>query len=396
MNTIPTLSELYQGVLFDLEAEFTGTVPFSIPLFGPVALRALAAVQAGKLWLIYKTLGGVQKNIFVDTADSEASGGTLERFGRVKLNRNPFPARAGQYTVTVTGTVGATLPASTTFKSDDTSTSPGKLFVLDVAYTLTATSDTITLRALEAGLDSELDTGDTLTATAPIANVNAGATVVAATVEPLAAEDIEEYRRKAIEAYRQEPQGGAATDYRLWAFDAQGVQQTYPYAASGLSGEINLYVEATVLDSTDGKGTPSAGLLADVEEVVEFDPDTTKPLNERGRRPLGTFQVNYLPVTIKEIDIVIASFSGLTAAIQTLLLSAITAEVNLVRPFVSAADILDDKNDTLDTNKIIAVILNARPGSVFGAVTLKVDGVTVSTYTFLNGDIPHLNTVTYT
>jgi hypothetical protein len=154
-------------------------------------------------------------------------------------------------------------------------------------------------------------------------------------------------------------------------------------------------VEATVADSTDGKGTPSASLLDDVEEVVEFDPDTTKPLNERGRRPLGVLQVNYLPISVKEVDITIAGFSGITADIQTLLYNAIKAEIDTIRPFVAGADVLDDRNDLLDTNKIIATILNARPGSVFGAITLSVGGTTTSAYTFTNGDIPSLDTITY-
>lgn len=391
MLPIPTLKQLYDGILYDLEAEFTTT----IPVFGKVFLRGLAAVQAGKLWLIYKVLGLVQKNIFVDTADPESSGGTLERFGRVKLGRNPFAATQGQYTVEVTGTTGAVIAAGTTFKSDDTALNPSKLYILDTAYTLVLGTDTITLRALEAGTDSRLSVGDTLTATIPIAGVDATAEVTSEAIEPQAAEDIEDYRTKAIAAYRSEPQGGAATDYRLWAADAQGVQQVYPYAASGQSAVINLYVEATVADSTDGKGTPSAALLEDVEDVVEFDPDTTLPLNERGRRPLGAFQINFLPVTIKEVDIVVNSFSAITADIQALILSAMQTEVDLIRPFVSGADILSDKNDTLDTNKIIATILNARPGSVFGAVQLYVDSVLTSSYTFTNGDIPHLNSITY-
>lgn len=390
MTTIPTISQLYTDVLSDLEAEMTIT----IPVFGKFFLRAFAAVQAAKLWLIYLAVGFVQKNIFIDTADPVSMGGSLERFGYVKLGRLPFPATAGQYEVTITGSTGAIVPAKATFKSDDTSASPGKLFVLDVAYTLTAPTDTITIRALEAGLDSKLEIGNTLTATAPIANVNKTAAVTAETVEPLSAEDIEEYRQKAIQAYRLEPQGGAATDYRRWSSDAQGVQNVYPYAAPGNDSEVNLYVEATIADSTDGKGTPSAGLLADVEEVVDLDPDTTKPILDRGRRPLQVI-VNYLPVTIVDVDIDIADFQDLTAAKQTAILNALTAAISEIRPFIAGADILSEKNDILNTNKIVFEIQTAVPGSVFGAVTMTIDGSPEATYTFLNGEIPYLNSVSY-
>ena len=391
MITIPTLNELYTSILTDLETEYG----INISPVGKVWLRAMAAVQAAKLKMFYLAIGNLQKNIFVDTADPESLGGTLERFGRVKLNRNPFSATQGQYTIEVTGSIGAVIPASSTFKSDDTSLNPGKLFVLDVAYTLIATTDTITVRALDGGDGSQLSIGDTMTATAPIALVNSQAEVTVEVVIPLAAEDIETYRQKAIDAYRAEPQGGAATDYRLWSFDAQGVQQTYPYAKSGAANEINLYIEATVADSTDGKGTPSAQLLLDVEDVVELDPDTTKPINERGRRPLGVFQVHYLPITVRSIDIVISSWTGITPAIETLIFEAFEEEINLIRPYIAGADIYEDKNDILDRNMLISWILNARPGSVFGDITMYVDGIEESTHTFDAGDIPYLESVTY-
>lgn len=390
MITIPTISELYSGIKADLEAEF-GT---SIPVFGKSFLRTMAIVQAARLKLYYFAIGKLQKNIFVDTADKETSGGTLERFGRIKLKRDPFPAASGQYSVQVIGTVGATIPASTTFKSNDDSLSPSKLFILDVAYVLASNPDTITLRALEAGGDSKLIIGNKLTATAPIADVNKSVTVSAETVEPLDPEDIEEYRRKCLEAFRLEPNGGSASDYRLWASDAQGVQRVYPYAKTGFVCEVNLFVEATIADSTDGKGTPSLILLESVEDVVEYDPDISKPLNQRGRRPIQVI-VHFLPISVLEIDIEISGFVGLTPTIQTSIFNAVKSVIDATRPFIPAADTLDSKNDILDLNKIINTILTVRPGSVFGAIDLKVATVSLSTFTFINGDIPHLNTITY-
>ena len=168
MTAIPTLAQLYNDVLSDLEAQYG----LSIPVFGKNFLRVLAGVQAAKLKLYYLAIANVQKNIFIDTAEAEAIGGTLERFGRVKLNRNPFPARAGKYTLQVTGTIGAVIPAQTTFKSNDDSQNPGKLFILDTQFTLTAISDIRTVRSLESGIETKLEIGNKLTATAPIALVD--------------------------------------------------------------------------------------------------------------------------------------------------------------------------------------------------------------------------------
>jgi uncharacterized phage protein gp47/JayE len=391
MITIPTISELYTQIKSDLEATYSS----QIPAFGKNFLRVMASVQAGKLWLIYKAVGYVQKNVFPDLADPESTGGTLERFGRIKLNRNPFVARAGQYITQVTGTVGATIQAKTTFKSDDDSVSPGKLFVIDNDFTLITSPDEITLRALEPGLDSQLDAGDGLTATIPLDSVNEGVTIVSEYIAPLAAEDTEEYRQKILDSFRTEPQGGAATDYRIWAADAQGVERVYPYTAYGGENEVDVYVEATTDDSTDGKGTPSAAIITEVEEVIDFDPDDSVALNERGRRPINVI-VNVIAITPLDVDIVIDGYENLDATIQTSIENALEELTDAIRPFIAGADVLADRNDRLDLNRIVSKIYEAVPGSTFGDVTLEVDGSIVTSYTFENGDIPYMNSVTYT
>lgn len=385
MIRIPTLSELYNQIVADLESELGE----SIPLFGKSFLRATAAVQAAKLWINYKINAFVQKNSWIDTADPESMGGSLERFGRVKLGRNPYPATAGQYVVTVTGSIGAIIPARTIFKSNDSALNAGKLFILDNQYTLVAVSDSITLRALEIGIDSRLNVGNQLTSTTPISLVNSLAVVSSESVEPFSAENIEVYRRKIIESFQLEPQGGSSSDYRLWANEVQGVAQSYPFAASGQVGYVNLYIEATIEDSTDGQGSASAGLLDDVKNNIEL-PISGVP----ARKPVGNI-VNYLSVTPLEVNINIEGFQGLTTDIENLILGALTEEIAKIRPFVSAIDIVSKRNDTLNTNKIITTILTTVPGSVFGTITLEVDSVVMASKTFAGGQIPFLNSVTY-
>lgn len=386
MSNIPKLSEIYDGLINDLESEFNITIPTT----GKSFLRGFAAVMAGVIYLYYLTIARVQKNVFADTADPESSGGTLERFGRVKLNRNPFPATAGEYTLEVTGAIGATIQASTTWKSDDDSRSPGYLFVLDDAFTLTATTDTITVRALTGGLISLLEVGNTLTATIPIAGVDASAEVLSVVTPPLDAETIEEYRNAVLQSYRLEPQGGAATDYRLWSLDAQGVANSYPYAKSGDPNTINLYVEASA-----GDGTADSALLQAVEDVIELDPDTTKPILERGRRPLGLLEVYYLSVSPLVVNVNIDSFVDSTPSKVAIIEAAIESLLSDIRPFVAAIDPVAFRNDLLDTNRIVSTILEAVPGSSFGAITLEVDGNIYTSYTFSNGDIPKFGAVTY-
>lgn len=390
MTNIPTLSQTYNSIISDLQTQYGNTIS---PI-GRVFLRAAAVVWSAKVWALYMALAFVQKNIFVDTADPEEMGGTLDRFGFVKLGRTRFQATAGIYKIQVTGSIGATVPASTTFKSSDTSLSPGYLFILDTAYTLISPTDTINVRALVAGLESKLNVADKLTSTTPIALVDSEAMVGVIMSDPLAAETVEDYRRKIIESYRLEPQGGAKTDYRIWASDAQGVRKVYPYATSGTPSAVDVYVEATTVDSIDGKGTPTPTIITAVEGVIEFNPNISLALNERGRRPAQCV-VSVLPITAQDVDITVNGFVGLTPTIEAAILTAITNVVNQIRPFVDGSDVVGERNDTIDQNKIIAAILNNQPGSSFGTIDIEVAGSPITSHLFTLGYIPYLNSVNY-
>ena len=54
-----------------------------------------------------------------------------------------------------------------------------------------------------------------------------------------------------------------------------------------------------------------------------------------------------------------------------------------------------DKNDILSTNNINGTIYAQIPMAVYDSVTLKINSVSVSSNTFINGNIPYLNSITY-
>lgn len=383
MITIPTLAQLKTDIVSDLENQYSIT----IPTFGKNVLYVFASVWAAKLWLAYKYMAIVQKNILPDTADSEQNGGTLERFGRIKLGRNPFPATQGVYTVQLTGTSGTIIPASTTWKSDDTALNAGYIYNLDSGDALGGL-DIITVRALTAGLEARLQVGDTMTVTSPIAGLNRTATVLSVVTPPVSAETILDYRAKIIQAYRLEAQGGAGADYRLWASEIQEVRQSYPFTTPGQFNAVDLFIEATIADSTDGKGSASSTTLFKVESNIEW------PIPNRPARKPITVSVNYISITPLDVDVVINGYTG-TASDQLLIDQAITDYLSKVRPFVASIDVINDRNDVFDTNKLIFIITSTVPGIAFSNVTLSVNGGAVSTYQFTNGDIPYLNSTTY-
>ncbi len=388
MTNIPTLQELYNGVISDLESEFG----VSINPFGKAMLRALAGVQAGILKIQYLRIGKLQKNIWVDTADPVAVGGTLERFGFTKLQRLPYPATQGQYVLDVTGTAGATIPALTQFKSNDSSLNPGFLYILDTAFVLPTGTDQITVRALTAGTASLLAISDTLTATAPIINVDSIATVSSISVDPVEAETTDEYRNKAIQAYQLSPQGGAPADYRLWGLDAAGTRQIYPYTNIIEIGEVDVFVEAILADSVGPpyQGVPTPTILTDVENDIETDPVTGI-----GRRPLGVLAVNVAAIIPNDIDITIDSGGTITVGQQALITQALTEAIYNIRPFIAGIDNTATRNDVISQYGVGNVILQTIGSVIISSIVLEVNGSPETSFLFDLGNIPYLNSVTY-
>lgn len=382
------LNTIYQNIVADLENE----MGVKIPSFGKSFIRAIAIVQAAKLYIYYLSLDFVSRNTLPDTADSAEKGGTLQRWGRIVLGRYQFAATQGEYEIEVTGATSSVIPANTVFQSSSVALSPRKLFVLDSQVTLSQSPEVITVRALEAGRGSQLEVGDGFSLTAPIPGIDKFATVTDEITEPVDGETKAQYRERILEAFQTEPQGGAAVDYRLWANEVDGVRQSYPYAALGtnVAGNVDVYVQATPAASSDGYGTPTTATLNLVEDAIELNPDTNLPMSERGRQPLGVI-VNVQPVDVEIVEIDIENFVDLTSAKQASIRAAITEVVNNIQPFVDAVDVEDDRNDTLTLNAIISAITIAVPGAVFGTVTMRVNGTVTTSKTFLRDNVPFTN-----
>lgn len=390
MKPIPTIKEIYASIANDLRVKLN----LSDDDLRKV-VDAFASVEAAQIKLLYLFLVDIQNNLFPDTADLAENGGQLERLGLIYLNRQPNPSTSGVYTVQLEGDVGSVARSGLTFKSNDDAENPGLLFVLDSEYILTGANDFIDIRALTPGTESSLLIGNELTITEPVIGVDQLVTVTAVVEDPKAPENIDDYRQSIIDAIQLEPQGGARTDYRLWSSDAQGSRRVYPYVKSSDSGTVEIYVEATTEDSTDGLGTPTAQLLIDVADVVEFDPDVTKPLNERGRRPIQA-SIDVLPITLKPVDVTITGLSINTAEIQDSIKSNMELFLDDIRPFIAGGDLARNKNDILYSARLQAVVTDVISNSnFFDAFVMSVDGNIETSFTFDLGNIPYLRNVIF-
>lgn len=392
MRPIPTITELQETISNDLRSRLNITGSLKR------VLNAFTGVFAALFKLVYYFLSDIQNNIFPDTADTEANGGTLERIGRIYLGRNPLPATVGVFEFIVAGVTGSVIRAGLTFKSNDDSKSPGQLYVTDAEYTLTGSGDIIEARSLGAGVDYDLNLDDELTITEPVIGVNRTVTVSDVLTQPTASESIEDYRQKVLDAIQLEPQGGAKTDYRLWAADVAGVRRVYPYVRDGAAGIVDVYVEATVVDSTDGYGTPSTSILEDVLEVIEFDPDETRPLNERGRRPIQAIldSNSVQTIDLAPVDVEITGLTPNTTAIRNAIRSNIEAYLFTVRPYIAGADLPRSKNDVLYSARVQSVATDVlENGGFFTSLEMFVSGIGVQSNEFTLGTIPYLRNLTF-
>lgn len=401
---IPTYKEIYDSIVSDIEAEFQ----ISLPGFGVNYFRAFAAVQAAKIWLLYSLAAKVHKNIFVDTAEPEAAGGTLERFGRVKLNRNPYPAQQAKYDIQLQGTANATIPAGTVWQSNDSATNPGINYVLDADFSLNNSgSGLANVRALTAGLEGKQVAGDTMTLTAPLSTLQDSAQIQSETQPPVRAETIEQYRNKTLESFRIEANGGSAGDFRLWGLDVSGVVNIFPYTQLNPPSQSNLeiFVEADP-QSAPQNGLPGeapSSMLQQVRDAIEKDPDTSKNDVQRSRVPITAYDFEVKSVEALEIEITINGYDD-PGNSKSEIEQALKRRAGNTRPFIAGIDATRERQDVLNVNNIIFEIQNINPRIRFSSVDLRVQGFlqTDGSYQFgvdqisgVRGEIPVISQINY-
>ena len=390
MKAIPTTREIYNQIEKDLKNKLN-LEDTELKL----VVDAIAAVFSGQLKLVYLYLYDIQKNSFPDTADPESEGGMLSRLGYIFLGRYPFPASDGYYKAVVTGVEGSKLRNQLTFKSNDEALNVGKMFILDSEYTLVNGENIITVRSLESGLESLLNVGDKLNITEPVLGVDSVITIKEVVTRPTSPESTDDYRQKILDIIQIEPFGGARGDYRIWASDARGVKRVYPYVKENDSGTVQIYVEATTDDSVDGEGTPSLSLMDEVKDVIELDPDQTKPINERGHKPIQA-NIEVLPISVRYVTINIGGLNNRSEEEKSNLFNGLKDYIKTVRPFIQGADLDRDRNDILSSGQLQGIALdNLDRSNYFNSFTMYVDGNVETQFKFSRANIPVLQDITY-
>jgi uncharacterized phage protein gp47/JayE len=182
----PTLTELFERNKGDIK----NALDEPQTLLRRSALIILAAMHSGALHLNYGYLQYMKDQIFALTADTENLENHGNEFG---ITRKEGSKATGQ--VTLTGTVGQTIPATTQLQS-----SSGNIYTTDAAYTIGGGgSVTANITASDYGDDYNEDGGITLSFVSPQSGINTNCTVSSAgIIGGLDEEDDEDYRERIL------------------------------------------------------------------------------------------------------------------------------------------------------------------------------------------------------
>lgn len=248
----PTLQQLIDRIAADFNTRFPDSdakLRRSVP---GVLARSLAGLAHG----LYGYLDYIARQILPDTADTIHLVRHASIYG---YSRKAAAKSTG--TTTVTGNVGAIIPAATSLI-----TAEGSEFVTteEVILGVTETAD-IAIESVDTGESQNIDAGVTLTFTSPLVGVDATSTVVSVS----GGEDIEtddSLRARLLDRLRQPPMGGADYDYKAWALEIKGVTRAWVYPLELGLGTVTVRF---MTDDLTGTGIPDAAKVTEVDAYLQ-------------------------------------------------------------------------------------------------------------------------------
>jgi hypothetical protein len=216
-------------------------------------------------------------------------------------------------------------------------------------------------------------------------------------------EDLEDYRRRVLDAERAEGGGGNAADYRSWAQSVPGVLRAYPFSGppSGvtpLPGQRVVYVEAAPEISEDGIAPQS--LLDLVREAIITDADGVS--REILGLPVGPDLLYVHSITRTPVYVQIAGLSVTSGSIgeaEDAIETAVSVLLRTFAPFVQGLDADFDKRDEVVASMLareVQNILDAYGGTVENVLFGLSPGVFVWRYSLLPYEKLKLGGITFT
>ncbi len=247
-----TLTALIERSRADIDSRLPGAdakLPASV-------LDVLARANAGAAHNLYGYLDWISRQILPDTAEADM----LARHAAIWLQQQRKAAIGATGNVGLTGTNGAPVPIGSPMVRDD-----GVEFRTTAAVVLGVGTTIAAVEEVAGGIAGDTAPATQLRFVAPIAGVNAVATVQAPGLTGGAAEeDDEALRTRLLARIRNPPNGGSRSDYERWALEVPEVTRAWVFPGWMGTGTVGL---TFVLDGRDDI-LPEAGDLDAVEAYV--------------------------------------------------------------------------------------------------------------------------------
>lgn len=253
----PTLNELVERV----QADFVSRLPLNGSPLRRSLVHVLARVIAGMTHMLYGALEWLSRQLFADTSDDDYLVRQATLFGLSKV-----AATYAAAPVTFTGEDGSVIPEGSILVRSD----GARYETIEGDYTISGDNVDGLVRALEAGAVGSLAEAAVLSFEAPIAGVDATATVGAGGEDGADQETTEALRARLRARMAEPPMGGSVADYIAWAKQIAGVTRVWPVPLALGAGTV---VVRFVRDDDTPSIIPSAGEVSDVQDYI----DSVKP-----------------------------------------------------------------------------------------------------------------------
>lgn len=365
--TILTTQELTDQALANLEAKLNQTAPLNEKAF----LRVLAAVQALSDTGLYKFAAERAKQTLALTA----TGADLDLIGE-EFEVIRKPSASAVLTATLPGIESTIIPTTASFVG-----APNKVtYFMSASVAVVGGVATLSLTAEAPGVDGNLQIGDTLTIAAQVAGAEQTATVTAVTDTGAEEELDDAYRARILFAERATTGGSNATDHKIWAEEAAGVNRAFPYAGkppelelTSYPGDRTVYVEADTTIDPDGIAPQS--LLDDARDTINTDPETglSRPALGLTDSTLYVQSIFRTPIAVEIKNL--QTPSGGIAEVKAEVDAALTAYFFSIAMFVEGVDLAQDRNDLItevSISRIVQEVLEGRE-STATSVRFKLD-----------------------
>lgn len=306
----PTLRQVRTMVRDDIVAAFSGAVSI-----GNSVLRVMSDANAGLAHLVLRYIDWLSRQLLPDQAETD----WLDRHGDIWLvNADNSTGRKNASfatgIVTLTGTAGTVVASGTPMQH----TSSGVGYETTEDVTIGAVATEVAIRAIDAGIQGNLEADTTLALIDSITGVDSDATVVILS-GGVDEENDDDLRARVLFRIQEPPVGGDAADFVRWATDVSGVTRAW---CSPLEMGIGTVTVRFMMDDlrVANHGFPSAADILTVETYI----DTKRPVAIKDRfvvapvpEPIDFIISNLFPDTISvrsAIEVAVADMLRTRAA----------------------------------------------------------------------------------